>query len=557
MAILAYSIVELMFLRIKRLSQPYGTYQYVQIVKSVREGKRVYQKVLGTLGNLQDLTGSGELDKLVGKLAELSGRVAVIGAYQQGKVRAQWSLDWGPVLVFRRLWETHKLSEIIRRLSRDHAYGFDLDWMCFTLALQRLHKPGSDRLGSRWIGEMYAPELWDLKLHQFYRALDFLEKHHAEIEEALYHEGRDIFSGEVDLVLFDTTSTYYEGAGRGAPGLLKYGKSKDHRPGNLQVMVGFVLTGEGLPIAMEVWPGNMSDMKAVVEVIERLKTRFRIGRVVFVCDRGMVSQENLRLLGEAKMEYIVGMKMRVNKEVRDEVLTRAGRYHEAKENLQVKEVRVGDRRYVVCYNPDEAERDRKQRESVVAKLQETLGRGPKGVISNPEFKKFVTVHKDAVQMNLEKIEQDARYDGKYVLRTTLEWPAEEVAKKYKTLWMVERFIRQAKSLIEMRAIYHRKGCRIRGHLFGAFLAMYLAVSLSKRLERAKIEREWEDAMRDLKTIRAVRLVVDSKAFLLRTDLTGVAGKILQAVGVRPPPVVQPYPNKQPESPPVVPTNPEP
>jgi transposase len=546
-----------MFVRIKKIRHPYGQYQYVQVVKSVRDGKRVYQRVLGTLGELSELTRDGELESLISKLAALTSQAAVVGQYETGQIAAQWALDWGPVLVFRRLWQAHGFDQIIRGLSRRHGYGFDLNEMCFTLALQRLLDPGSDRRGSRWISEVYAPEIWKLKLHQFYRALDFLHKHQEEIEESLFLQGRDIFSGDLDLVLFDTTSTYYEGEGKEAPDLLKFGKSKDHRPGNLQVVVGFVLTGEGFPISMHVWPGNTSDMTTIPQVIEKLKKRFQIGRVVFVCDRGMVSAKNLKALKDAELEYIVGMKLSGNVQVRDKVLARPGRYRKVEENLHVKEVRVGENRYVVCFNPQEAERDRQQREDLIKKLKETLGRGPKGVVSNPAFKKFVDIEKDAIQIDEQRIREEDRYDGKYVLQTSVDWPAEEVAKKYKTLWMVEYFNRQSKSLIEMRALHHRKERRIRAHLFGAFLAMYLAVSLTKRLQKADIQREWQDAIRDLKMVRAIRLKLRERAFVLRTDMVGDAGKILQAVGVRPPPTLQPYPPGQLERPPVVPTEVEP
>jgi hypothetical protein len=173
--------------------------------------------------------------------------------------------------------------------------------MAFALTLQRLLEPGSDLRGSKWVQTVHAPGFEALRLPHFYRALGILWKNKERIEEALYRRGLDLFNQELDLVFFDTTSTYFEG--RAWEGWAKLGKSKDHRPDHLQLVLGVVMRRDGLPISCDIWPGNTADVKTVVPVIRTLQKRFRIRRVVFVCDRGMVSKKNLNAIRQAGYDY--------------------------------------------------------------------------------------------------------------------------------------------------------------------------------------------------------------------------------------------------------------
>jgi transposase len=529
-----------MFVRVKTVNANDRTYQYLHVVENRREGDKVRQRIVASLGRLDELTESGDLEKIVRQLVEHCPAVRIRQAQAEDALAVTDDKLWGPVLIFERLWEELGLKELMQKISSRQRFEFNFERMAFVQVLQRLVAPGSDLAGSKWIANVQGEGFGGLRLQHFHRSLGFLWKKKKRIEEALYQRGRELFNQELDLVFFDTTSMYFEGTS--LDGWAKRGKSKDHRPDHLQLVIGVVMRRDGLPVACEIWPGNKADVKTVVPIIKQLQKRFEIRKVVFVCDRGTVSRANLDALTEAKYEYIVGMKMRGLVEVRREVLGRAGRYRKVSENLRVKEVWVEDRRYVVCHNPQEAEMDRHAREALIAKLEEKLtSGGVRKLINNRGYKRFLRVtEKGAASVDLSAAKTDARYDGKYVLQTTSDLPTPEVATAYKQLMWIERLWRELKDVMALRPIYHhKKRENVKGHIFVCFVALYLAVLLRKRLAEAKEELSWDDVIRDLSQVRAITVDLEDEQYLLRSPVKGCAGRVFKAVGVRVPPMAQP------------------
>jgi transposase len=215
----------------------------------------------------------------------------------------------------------------------------------------------------------------------------WLGDHKDAVEETLFRRRRDLFT-DLSLAFFDTTSLYFEG--QGGESLGQFGYSKNHRPDRRQMIVGAVLTAEGQPVCCELWPGNQADSRALLPLVDRLRRRFAIRRVCWVADRGMISRETLRELEARKLEYILGARLRRQREVRVEVLERAGRYQEVAENLQVKEVWVEDRRYIVCYNPQEAAKDAADRQAILKALEDKLKQGAKSIVGNRGYRRFLT-----------------------------------------------------------------------------------------------------------------------------------------------------------------------
>jgi len=255
----------------------------------------------------------------------------------------------------------------------------------------------------------------------------------------------------------------------------------------------------------------------------------------------MVSEANLAALTQAGYQYIVGMKMRGLKEVRDEVLARAGRYQLVNERLQVKEVRVAERRYVVCYNPEEAAKDRHDRDAILATLEKKLAAGGiKKLLNNRGYKRFLKTTSGGATIDWRRAKDDARYDGKFVLRTTTTLPAAEVARAYKELTFIERLWRELKDVMRLRPIFHHKVKEnVLGHIFACFLALYLAALLRRRLAAAGVKAQWDEVIRDLSELRAVHVDHHGQRYRLRSPLQGCAGKVFQAVGARVPPLAQP------------------
>ena len=251
------------------------------------------------------------------------------------------------------------------------------------------------------------------------------------------------------------------------------------------MIVGVVLDNTGRPICCELWPGNVTDVKTLIPVVDRLKKRFHIGSICIVADRGMISQETIEQLQaqERDVRFILGARLRKVKEVREEVLSRGGRYHEVHpprqkskdpSPLKVKEVFVGDRRYIVCHNEEQAAKDRHDREAILAKLEEQLKRGAKSLVGNKGYRKYLRpAQKGAFVIDGQKVKSESRFDGKWVLRTDTDLSPSEVALRYEDLLWVESLFRSLKSILETRPIYHKCDETIRAHVFCSFLALLL------------------------------------------------------------------------------------
>jgi transposase len=440
-----------------------------------------------------------------------------------------------------------------------------LERILFLTVLHRLFHSGSDRSCLLvWKQDYEIPGTDELELHQFYRAMAWLGEPLPEeqqagatpfaprctkdaLEEALFARRRDLFS-QLDLVFFDTTSIYFEGQGGGELG--QYGHSKDHRPDRLQMVVGLVLDGSGRPLCCELWPGNVTDVKTLVPVVDRLQQRFHIRSICIVADRGMISQDTITQLQheQRQVHFLLGARLRSVKEIYQTVLSRAGRYREVRgvrekstdpSPLKVKEVWVDKRRYVVCLNEEQATKDRADREAIVAALREQLQRGDKSLVGNKGYRKFLAADGRHFTIDEAKVKWEERFDGKWVLQTDLEdLSAEEVALQYKQLWMVEEMFRTVKTLLETRPIFHKRDETIRGHVFCSFLALLLRKELQDRLEAQSEKFEWAEVLRDLEALQYTEVESEGRRFQLRNDLSRTTSAVFRAVGIAIPPSVQ-------------------
>jgi transposase len=542
-------------------TQTNGSRTYLLIVDNVRVGGKVKQRVLHRLGRLDELLASGQLDVLIRSLSRFSEKLAVLGAHAQGDTLVTHSARIGPALIFDRLWQDCSIDKVLTALLVGRRFEFSVERAIFLTVLHRLFAPGSDRAAEKWKDDYAIEGVGDLDLHHLYRAMAWLGEELPKdrqdgatsfaprtnkdlIEEALFARRRDLFS-DLDIVFFDTTSIYFEGEGGETIG--QRGHSKDHRPDLKQMVVGMVLDRNGDPLCSELWPGNTADVKSLVPIVDRLKTRFGIGSVCIVADRGMISAETLAEVELRQWKYILGVRMRSSTEAKA-VVARAGRYAEVHPKsddrydpspLKVKEVWVEDtRRYVVCVNEDQATKDRHDREAVVASLRDALSHGDKSLVGNKGYRKYLRAGGKQFAVDEDKIKEEARYDGKWVLTTNTDLPTDEVALKYKQLWMVEDVFRSMKSLLDTRPIFHKRDETIRGHVFCSFLALLLRKELQDRLGRKEWKLEWADVVRDLDNLNEMKLAINDKRFVFRGQTSGVAGKVFQACGIALPPVLR-------------------
>lgn len=542
-----------MFARVKKS----GRYEYLQIVQNRREGTKTIQRVVATIGRMDQIHEKGEIETLVRSLSRFSEKVLLVLS-GRSDVRAE-AKKIGPALICERLWKELEIGKIIRRLLTERKFGFDVERAIFLTVLHRLFVSGSDRSCDRWHRDYVIEGVDALSLHHLYRAMAFLGEEIEDqndctpfaprctkdvIEEELFLARRDLFSG-LDCVFFDTTSIYFEGNGGDSIGCL--GHSKDHRPDLNQMVVGVILDNHGQPVCCEMWPGSTTDVSTLVPVITRLRRRFGIGSICVVSDRGMISTGTIAYLEEEGIPYILGTRMRRSKEVKEEVLSRAGRYREvhpegvsAKDPspLKVKEVIVDKNRYIVCLNEKQARKDEADRQAIIDSLNEKLKSNPKSLVGNKGYRKYLKLSKDTVSVNQEKIEEEARYDGKWVLKTNSDLTAEEVALKYKELWQVEQVFRDMKSLLDTRPIFHKRDETIRGHVFCSFLALVIRKELDRRLAKAGHSFEWADIKQDLNALQEITIEDRGKTLAIRSECLGTCGKTFQAVGVAIPSVIR-------------------
>lgn len=511
-------------------------YRYLQIVENHREGKRVVQRVIATLGRADRLIAEGDTDSLLRSLARYAKNVRLADGYRNGQLEAGAVRKLGPDLVFGRLWQTTGIGKALDQLLAERKFDFPVERAVYLTVLHRLFESGSDRSAERWRRDVVIPGAEELELHHLYRAMRWLGDAKDQIEEILFNSQRDLFT-EVSLAFFDTTSLYFHG--HGGESLGQYGHSKDHRPDLRQMVVGAVLRQDGRPISSEMWPGNHADANALLPVVDRLKDRFGIKQVCWVADRGMISAATVDALDARGLDYILGARMRRDGRVRDTVLGRAGRYQDVDDNLRVKEVWTGGRRYIVCYNPEEAAKDEADREAMVAALEDRLRQGTLHLVGNRGFRRFLRIDRGAIRVDPKKVAEDARYDGKFVLLANTALSAGEVAVQYKRLLQVERFFRAIKSTVETRPIYHHWDSTIRGHVFASFLALVLLDELERRFRERGDDFEWASVRQDLQALCEVEVREADDWYLLRSALQGVAGKALQAAGVAIPPSVRP------------------
>src|ERR1700761_2130194 len=540
-----------MFVREKQING----YTYLYLVESVREEGRAKQRIIKNLGRKEIVVASGELERLASSVARYAERAMVLSQIESGNPEGLACKRFGAPLLFGRLWEQTGCRAVIETLLAGRAFEFPVERAIFVTVLHRLMVSGSDRACEKWMTDYDVPGVDDLALHHLYRAMAWLgEELPADqqagatpfaprtvkdlVEETLFAQRRDLFS-ELSVVFMDTTSLSFTGVGGESLG--KRGYSKDHRPDLMQMILGVVIDAEGRPICSEMWPGNTADVRVLLPVIDRLRSRFGIGRVCVVADRGMISTPTITALEERGLEYVLGARERTDTLVRTVVLADkkpftplcVERANGEQTQLFAKEVKVEGRRYIVCRNEAEAAKDAADRHAIVAGLEQQLKRGDKALIGNSAYRRYLRTTSDrrAFEINPGKLADEARYDGIFVLRTNARLTPLQAVLRYQDLMQVEALFRTAKELMRTRPIYHSSDAAIRGHVFCSFLALVLRKELDERCRMAGFRPEWGDVLRDLDRLQTIELNKHDGQIILRTPATGVIGPLFKAARI--------------------------
>lgn len=482
-------------------------------------------------------------------------------------VSVEESYILGPLLVLERIFETSGIDGVLSAVAAKHEkLSFDLRKLVFTMAASRFVKPGSKlKIYEHWQKRLY-PEMIqeEIPLHQLYRALDILADHKEEIEERLFWCNRDLLNMEVDVVLYDLTTLRFESVREDLGELRKFGYSKERRSDCTQVVLGLLVDPEGIPLGFEVYPGNTFEGHTIASIVAKMREKFKVRRFIFVADRGLFSEKNLKALRQQDDksktdtgEFIVGMKLGVFKKRHEEFYDfKRYRFLDKAESLAIYETTHDGDRCIITWSRARAERDHKAREDILEKIRKKLSKKkitPKTFVSNKTYQRYVKGLDDGKVFTLNEtaITEDALRDGYFgVITNVTDMKAEEIITNYKQLWIVEDAFGELKGSLKSRPVFHWKDHRIVGHLTLCFLAYLCEALLTKALREKELFLESPaidkkvikprpltvvEAMRELAEVRAIPVKVRSHTIWVRTDISGNAAKLFSAIGLKPPP----------------------
>src|SRR5215472_13084586 len=560
--------------------------RYLQLAHNVWDpaAKRSRVQVVYNFGR-EDAAHREALQRLVASVSRFLEPEQALAAAAGGDLEFTESRPLGGTWMLDALWARLGIGAVMRRLLKGRRLDPAAERVLFALVANRALAPSSKLAAARWISEdAWIAGLAETSDDACYRAMDWLLDVRDELEKEVFGQVANLLNLEVDLLFFDTTSTYFETDGEDEPiwrdkhgrpvpagqdadhqdgqdaggqekekekekdrgklaGFRAFGKSKDHRDDLPQVVIGMAVTRDGIPVRVWCWPGGTGDSALIRQVKDEMRD-WTLARIVWVADRGFTSKDNRRYLRAGDHHYIIGEKLRSGSAEATAALSRQGRYQEIAANLRVKEVRISDHeRFVICHNPDGAERDAAVRARLLARLEETIRDTDKltatrraelrGVISTkPGLNRYLrTTPGGLLRIDAAAIKTEENLDGKYLLRTSdPHLSAEDIALGYKQLLEVERGWRDMKQVIDLRPVYHRKEERIRAHVILCWLALLLI-----RVTETTARATWPQVRRDLDKIALGTFTGPAGTFRQRTELTKAQRDILAQLKIDPPP----------------------
>jgi hypothetical protein len=522
-------------------------------------------KIIHNFGRA-DLVDRDGLRRLVRSISRFLDPADAVAATASGEVRIVDARPMGAAYVADALWRRIGIADAIARVAARRRVDPRLvERVIFAMVANRLSvKPLSKLAGCTWVARrVYVDGLAEVSDDACYRAMDFLTDALPELQEQVFFSVANLLNLEVDVLFFDTSSTYFEldrladelaedddgedddeeEEGLVESGIRAWSKhSKDHRPDLPQVVLGMAVTREGIPVRVWTFEGTTSDQVIIRKVKDDLGA-WGLHRVIWCLDRGFNSAENRRYLQRAGGHYIVGERLRSDSADAKAALGRAGRYRSVDGNLRVKEVRVGTERFVVCHNPEQARRDELVRARIVAHLEERIEGSDRlvadkrhelyeALCTKTGLRRFLRLTGDAkLRVDKAAVAREAHFDGKFLLRSSDErLSAEEIATGYKALYEAERGWRDLKSTIDLRPVFHRREDRIRAHVQLCWLALLLA-----RVAEVAAHDTWRNLRNELERLHLVTMATSEGSVSQRSELTPSGRSILAALQIPEPP----------------------
>ena len=544
--------------------------RYLQLAHNVWDPqlRRSKVQVVYNFGR-EDAASRDALQRLVASVTRFLDPDAALAATADGleftesrPLGGTWALD--------ALWSRLGIGQVMRKLLKGRRLDDSAERVLFALAANRALAPSSKLAGSRWASEdVLITGLPVTSDDACYRAMDWLLEIKGELERKVFDNLAHLLNLEVDLLFFDTTSTYFvtededepvardtngnpvtsgntdsdDGEQREPGGFRTWGKSKDYRDDLPQIVIGMAVTRDGIPVRVWCWPGDTNDSALIRQVKDDMRD-WCLSKVIWVADRGSTSAENRRYLRKGGGSYIIGEKLRSGSAEAAAALSRQGRYKDVAQNLKVKEVRIADdERFIICFNPEAAGRDAAIRTRMIARLDEAIAGSDqlspgkraelRGVISTrPGLNRYLRVTPGGLlRIDAARAKAEENLDGKYLLRTAdPKLSAEDIATGYKQLLEAEHGWRDMKQVIDLRPVYHRREHRIRAHVILCWLALLLA-----RIAENACGQTWPELRRELGKIHVGTFAGPACTFRQRTEITKPQAAILKALEISTPP----------------------
>lgn len=522
---------------------------YFHLVESFRQDGKVKQRTLLSLGRVED-NKLEQLSKAISKhldtihVLDLAKHIDITNAY-----------IYGSLMVLDRLMESLGINAVISEIAAVHKkLSYDLKKVLFTLITSRFVEPVSKlALYDRWIEKFY-PVMVDhnLSLHHMYRSLDILAGHKEQIEQSLYEYKKDLFSINVDIVLYDLTTLRFESTREDLGELRKFGYSKEMRTDCTQVVFGLLTDTDGIPLSFEVHPGNTFEGNTLKDIVDKMRKKFSVRRFIFIADRGLFSAKNLDHIRNNEGEFIVGLKIGVLKEELQHDFYDINRFEFISDELAIWETTRGDDRCIITWSKSRAERDRKTREDILDKIREKLSKKTsrtKSFVTNRNYQKYLILQDDAKPiLNQQVIDEQSRKDGFFGIITNVKsMSAKEIVFNYKQLWKIEDSFGELKGSLRSRPVFHWTDDRIIGHLVVCFLAYLCEAHMTKALREQNNNLQSKAiegkiikarpltaimAMEELNSVLAIPVKIKSQTIWVRTDIPENAQNLLKAMNMR-------------------------
>lgn len=527
---------------------------YYHLVESFRQDGKVKQRTLLSLGRVEE-------NKLAQLSQAISKHIDTIQVLDLAKhVDINNTYIYGSLLVLDRLMESLGINEVISGIAASHEkLSLDLKKILFTLITSRFVKPVSKlALYDRWIERLY-PVMVDhnLALHHIYRSLDILASHKDQIEQSLYAFKKDLFSINVDIVLYDLTTLRFESTREDLGELRKFGYSKEKRSDCTQVVFGLLTDTDGIPLSFEVHPGNTFEGNTLKDIVDKMRKKFSVRRFIFIADRGLFSAKNLNHIRNNQGEFIVGLKIGVLQKELQKAFYDISRFEFISDELAIWETHYGEDRCIVTWSKSRAERDRKTRDDILTKIREKLSKKAsriKSFVTNRNYQKYLIIQDDNKPvMNQQAIDEQAKKDGFFGIITNVKnMTAKEIVFNYKQLWKIEDSFGELKGSLKSRPMFHWTDERIIGHLVVCFLAYLCEAHMTKALREQNDNLRSKTiegkiiktrpltaimAMEELNTVLAIPVKIKSQTIWVRTDIPENAQNLLKAMNMRIPPKI--------------------